>query len=291
MNPLVEYNNLYESGYLQSDGAMIHPMVVLQQANAKIRYNWVHDTIKYGIRCDGDGDGYNAYIHANVGWNCEGGIMVKGGILSSNVSVGGHFVYNNTITSNSTVKNDIMVLNEQAGENINYGSFVVLNNLCETLSGHRTNAEAFEDRIINSNNLTPANVEVYLANASSNVYTPVSNVSTVNAGNIHTVILNLIPTGEDALTDIGAMDYFGNFWEAGITWNGSTSSDSDYVTNNRLDFTYTASGNPNSYPVPWSPSTDITAALWLDASDTSNYTESLGELTGVIDKAGNHCHS
>ena len=283
--PLVEYNNLYESGYLQSDGAMIHLMVA-QQANAKIRYNWVHDTIKYGIRCDGDGDGYNAYIHHNVGWNCEGGIMVKGGILSSNVSVGGHFVYNNTMF-NSTVKNDIMVLNEQAGENINYGS-VVLNNLCETLSGHRTNAEAFEDRIINSNNLTPANVEVYLANASSNVYTPVSNVSTVNAGNITYSNTEFNPTGEDALTpDIGAMDYFGNFWEAGITWNGSTSSDSDYVTNNRLDFTYTASGNPNSYPVPWSPSTDITAALWLDASDTSNYTESLGELTGVTDKAGN----
>ena len=279
--PLVEYNNLYESGYLQSDGAMIHLMVA-QQANAKIRYNWVHDTIKYGIRCDGDGDGYNAYIHHNVGWNCEGGIMAKGGILSGNTSVGGHFVYNNTMF-NSVVKNDIMVLNEQAGANINYGS-VVLNNLCETLSGHRTNAEAFEDRIINSNNLTPANVEVYLANASSNVYTPVSNVSTVNAGNITYSNTEFNPTGKDALTpDIGAMDYFGNFWEAGITWNGSTSSDSDYVTNNRLDFTYTASGNPNSYPDPWSPSTDITTSTWIDASNTAKYTNSGTTLSSVTD--------
>ena len=48
----------------------------------------------------------------NVGWNCEGGIMTKGGILSSNTSVGGHFRYNNTIF-NSVEKNDIMVLNEQ----------------------------------------------------------------------------------------------------------------------------------------------------------------------------------
>ena len=279
--PLVEYNNLYESGYLQSDGAMIHLMVA-QQANAKIRYNWVHDTIKYGIRCDGDGDGYNAYIHHNVGWNCEGGIMAKGGMLSGNTSVGGHFVYNNTMF-NSVVKNDIMVLNEQAGANINYGS-VVLNNLCETLSGHRTNAEAFEDRIINSNNLTPANVEVYLANASSNVYTPVSNVSTVNAGNITYSNTEFNPTGKDALTpDIGAMDYFGNFWEAGITWNGSTSSDSDYVTNNRLDFTYTASGNPNSYPDPWSPSTDITTSTWIDASNTAKYTNSGTTLSSVTD--------
>ena len=282
--PLVEYNNLYESGYLQSDGAMIHLMVA-QQANAKIRYNWVHDTIKYGIRCDGDGDGYNAYIHHNVGWNCEGGIMAKGGMLSGNTSVGGHFVYNNTMF-NSVVKNDIMVLNEQAGANINYGS-VVLNNLCETLSGHRTNAEAFEDRIINSNNLTPANVEVYLANASSNVYTPVSNVSTVNAGNITYSNTEFNPTGKDALTpDIGAMDYFGNFWEAGITWNGSTSSDSDYVTNNRLNFTYTDSGNPNSYPDQWSPSTDITTVAWIDASDSSTYTQTSENLTGVTDKSG-----
>ena len=284
---IIEYNNLSESGYLQSDGAMIHLMVA-QQANTKVRFNWVHDTIKYGIRCDGDGDGYNAYIHHNVGWNCEGGIMAKGGILSSNVSVGGHFVYNNTMF-NSTVKNDIMVLNEQAGENINYGS-VVLNNLCETLSGHRTNAEAFESRIINSNNLTPSNVEVYLANASSNVYTPVSNVSTVNAGNITYSNSEFSPTGVDALTsDIGAMFYFGNFWEAGITWNNTTSSDSDYVTNNRLNFTYTASGNPNSYPVNWSPS-DLSSDLvmWINPSDTSTTVfNGSNILTSVQDASGN----
>ena len=161
--------------------------------------------------------------------------MAKGGILSSNVSVGGHFIYNNTIF-NSTVKNDIMVLNEQAGANINYGS-VVLNNLCESLSGHRTAAEAFESRIINSNNLTPANVEVYLANASSNVYTPTNNVSTVNAGNITYSNSEFSPTGDDALTaDIGAMFYFGNNWGAGVTWNDTALSDSQYVTNNRFNF-------------------------------------------------------
>ena len=287
--PIVEYNNLYESGYLQSDGAMIH-LMVNQQANAKIRFNWVHDTIKYGIRCDGDGDGYNAYIHHNVGWNCEGGIMAKGGILSSNVSVGGHFVYNNTIF-NSQVKNDIMVLNTQAGNDINYGS-VVLNNLCETLSGHRQNAEAFADRIINSNNFTPANVELYLANASSNVYTPTNNVSTVNAGNITYSNTEFSPTGVDALTpDIGAMFYFGNFWEAGITWNNTTSSDSDYVTNNRLNFTYTSSGNPSSYATDWDPANDITTVGWIDASDTSSYTTSGSNLTALTDKSSTYTMS
>ena len=38
---------------------------------------------------------------------------------------------------------------------------------------------------------------------------------------------------------------------------------------------------------PWSPANDITPALWLDASDTSNYSESLNELTSITDKAGN----
>ena len=104
---------------------MIHLMVA-QQTDAKIRFNWVHDTIKYGIRFDGDGDGHGGYIHHNVGWNCEGGIMVKGGIISSDtgVSVGGHFVYNNTMF-NSVNKNDIMVLNNQAGNPINDGTVVI----------------------------------------------------------------------------------------------------------------------------------------------------------------------
>ena len=53
---VIEYNNLSHSGYLQSDGALIHCMVN-QQPNVKIRFNWVHDTIKYGIRFDGDGEG------------------------------------------------------------------------------------------------------------------------------------------------------------------------------------------------------------------------------------------
>jgi hypothetical protein len=37
---------------------------------------------------------------------------------------------------------------------------------------------------------------------------------------------------------------------------------------------------------PWSPSTDITAVAWIDASDSSNYTTSGTTLTSVTDKAG-----
>ena len=85
---IIEYNDLSESGYLQSDGAMIHCMVN-QQPDVKIRYNWVHDSIKYGIRFDGDGAGYNGYIHHNVVWNCTGGIMIKGGELENKANIVG----------------------------------------------------------------------------------------------------------------------------------------------------------------------------------------------------------
>jgi len=37
----------------------------------------------------------------------------------------------------------------------------------------------------------------------------------------------------------------------------------------------------------WSPSTSITPAIWLDASDTTSYTGSGGQVTAITDKAGN----
>ena len=223
--PIIEYNDMAESGYLQSDGAMIHLMTA-QQQNAKIRFNWVHDTIKYGIRFDGNGEGFNGYVHHNIGWNCEGAIMIKGGELDSyGNSVGGHFVYNNT-AYNSTVKNDIMVLNVQAGQDINYGS-IVKNNLVEKLSGHRSDAEAFEPRIIHSNNFTPANVEDYLLDEANGDYRPTNDPSIVGAGDTTYTNSEFNPTGVDALTaDIGAMDYNGTQWTAGI----------DYDATNRFNF-------------------------------------------------------
>jgi hypothetical protein len=43
----------------------------------------------------------------------------------------------------------------------------------------------------------------------------------------------------------------------------------------------------SSPPAAWSPANDITAAMWLDASDTTSYTQSGSTLTSVTDKAGN----
>ena len=43
----------------------------------------------------------------------------------------------------------------------------------------------------------------------------------------------------------------------------------------------------STYSAAWNPGTDITAAAWFDASDTSSYTVSGSNVTAVTDKAGN----
>ena len=42
-----------------------------------------------------------------------------------------------------------------------------------------------------------------------------------------------------------------------------------------------------AYSAAWDPATSITTAIWLDASDTTSYTESGLNVTAITDKAGN----
>ena len=98
----VELNDMSKSGYVQSDGALVQCMVG-QQPDVQIRYNWLHDTEKFGARFDGEGAGYGGHMHHNVIWNVQGGIMVKGH---------DHYIYNNTAFDNGS-KNDIIIMIEQ----------------------------------------------------------------------------------------------------------------------------------------------------------------------------------
>lgn len=239
---IIEYNNLSQSGFLQSDGAMIHTMVS-QQTNVKIRFNWCHDSIKYGIRFDGEGAGHTGYIHHNVVWNCEGGIMIKGGELSGGITVGGHFVYNNTVfNSIEQGKNDIMVLNTQGKDSndvpipINFGS-IVMNNLAERISGERSNLVDLSVNMFESKNYSFHNVEDLLVSYSERDFRPINVPDIINKADTTTTdaltyvsslsthnpdaALQFSPgTGVDKLTqDIGAMNFNSQVWKAGISWN------------------------------------------------------------------------
>ena len=118
---IVEYNDMYDTGYLQSDGAIVHLMEG-QQLDAEIRYNWLHDSPKYGVRFDGDGDGTQGSMHHNVSWNIKTGHQVKGHH---------HFVYNNT--SFDTEQNSIVILIDLGG---NEGT-ITRNNAADKIAGHR----------------------------------------------------------------------------------------------------------------------------------------------------------
>ena len=90
-----------------------------------------------------------------------------------------------------------------------------MNNLSETLSGHRTNDEPFESWITSSNNFTSSNVEDFLVNTASYDFRPINTASIVDAGNTTYTNFEFNPTGVDALTkDIGAVFlYNGTRWE------------------------------------------------------------------------------
>lgn len=123
---IVEYNNIWNTGLMQSDGA-ISQMMVEEQTGAQVRYNWFHDSPKYGARFDGNGAGHNGTMHHNVIWNCGKGFMLKGY---------NHFLLSNTAfnNQNGVDGNDMAVMIAQGG---NDGT-ITRNNAANRIAGHRT---------------------------------------------------------------------------------------------------------------------------------------------------------
>ena len=104
---------------------MIQCMVGAQPGTI-IRYNWLHDSRKYGARFDGNGAGNNGTMHHNVMWNLgNSGIMAKGYE---------HKIYNNTVLNGPSNKNDILVMIAQGG---NAGT-ITQNNVANRIAGHRS---------------------------------------------------------------------------------------------------------------------------------------------------------
>jgi len=128
-----EYNNFYNGGYKQHDGAMVQVMVA-KQTNANIGWNWVHDWSRLGIRFDGAGGGaggVGGLVHHSVGW---------GPNMNSTVFIGNH--ENNEIISNSGIysksRPEIVV---ESGGNSNTNT-ITRNNFARQIAGTTTDGSA-----------------------------------------------------------------------------------------------------------------------------------------------------
>ena len=203
---IIELNDMSDSGHMQSDGALVQCMVG-QQPNVQIRYNWLHDTEKFGARFDGEGDGYGGHMHHNVIWNVQGGIMVKGY---------NHNIYNNTSFDNGS-KNDIIVMIDQGG---NEGT-ITINNASNKIAGHRTGTyQDYPVPGIYENNWngyeTNQDIKDLLEDAENLDFTPTEGSILIDSGFDHENLdLNYIGDGPD----LGAYEYGGEYWIPGITWD------------------------------------------------------------------------
>ncbi|MDA7740343.1 putative Ig domain-containing protein, partial [Euryarchaeota archaeon] len=128
-SPTVLYNEVWDVGHLQTDGAVVQIMQG-EAPGAEIAYNWIHDIIKYGIRFDAPigqaGTGQNGTMHHNVIWNAAGGLMVKGDY---------HDIHNNTVFNSTLDKNDIIALTDGG---INNKNSTFHRNAVDTMADHRS---------------------------------------------------------------------------------------------------------------------------------------------------------
>lgn len=126
---VIELNDLSRSGYLQNDGALIQ-ISAKQQQGTIARHNWLHDSVKIGLRFDnsnkpGSPWGQGCRAHHNVAWRTQR-IFFKGDK---------HFVHNNL--SFDSELNDLVVSSDVKTNGRNYET-VTRNNVAGTLSGSRT---------------------------------------------------------------------------------------------------------------------------------------------------------
>ena len=196
--PTVMHNEIWNTGLLQSDGAVVQ-MMMAEQKNANIAYNWIHDTKKYGIRMDGPAggtnEGRNATVHHNVLWNVAAGLMVKGDY---------HSTHNNTIFGEDYGKNNIIVLYENGFGNENS---LTEFNAADRIAAHRTGS--YEDYPVPGHYNESNNYNGYLDSSGS-----------VEAQLIDPDNYDFRPKNNSAIANksVGAYGYEDK-WIAGLTWD------------------------------------------------------------------------
>jgi len=203
-SPEFAYNEVYATGFLQSDGSVYQGTAATVQ-NSNIHHNYIHDTKKYALRFDAPGGapgqaGQYGKMHHNIAVRTNG-IMVKGNH---------HYICHNTTFSSN--KNGLIILDE---DNSNDSSYI-FNNFSEKMSAHRAVQASIPG--IHSNNwngYTYPNTNFYsLIDTVS--YLPLINSSLIDSG----VTISAIPHQVyNTAPDIGALEFGIIPWETGVSWN------------------------------------------------------------------------
>jgi len=205
---ICKYNRVFDYGRLQSDGSAIQ-CTRYDVDQVEISYNWFFlAPSHYGIRFDAPPDevevaGKNGTAHHNVIWNTNG-MMIKGNDQK---------IYNNTVLINK--QNGIIILNE-SGSN---SRTISHNNLVEKMSGHRSKYIALPG--ISSNNWNgytmSGSSEGLIVNKSLLNFSPLATSSAIiDQGILFEEYQSDFET--IGLPDIGAYEYGGEYWQAGISW-------------------------------------------------------------------------
>ena len=263
--PKVFYNEVWDVGHLQTDGAVVQVMQA-EAPGAEIAYNWIHDVIKYGARFDAPinevGEGMNGTMHHNVIWNAAGGLMVKGDY---------HNIHNNTVF-NSSGKNDMIILTDNG---VNNGNSTIHQNAADKMADHRSDSWS----------LYPLPAGTFWNNWNGYVNTTDSVWNQL----VDPANRDFRPKANSHLDNMSAGAYdagVSNPWTAGISWTYTTPNAPvagcmlNYADNYDPDATLSDGSCLFSSYTP--PST-LDLRLHLDPTNSSSYS---GSGTNVADLSG-----
>ncbi|WOH39482.1 hypothetical protein RI844_09705 [Thalassotalea fonticola] len=212
-NIIAEFNHISNTGFAQSDGAMIQVRVKAQK-NSVISHNWLHDSPKYGVRFDAPipptSYGSDGVMTHNVVYNTNG-IMVKGE---------NQRIYHNTVFDNlDSAKTELIILDDSDVNGVIGGANVgskVINNAGDQISSERKADAAIPAWVALGHNFNGneqgTSVASELTNPAGFDFRP-KPTSTLNAGDI--INDSDIPGFSSAAYSGAYNNNLTNFWYAG----------------------------------------------------------------------------
>jgi len=206
---VAQYNDIYNTGYAQSDGAQIQIRIDAQDGTI-VHHNWLHDTPKYGFRFDAPipppSWGKNGFSHHNVVWNSSG----------ANPKGMDDRHYNNLLFDNDKI--DLIILDDTAENGDKSNEFTkTINNVSDSISGHRTDVTPVPGIVgtnFNGVNET-AEIKTLLRDPQNYDFRPAIGSSLIDAGEVISDVDYSHPT-QGGAPDLGAYENGDtNYWIPG----------------------------------------------------------------------------